>query len=207
MAVGEDGPTHQPVEHIASLRAIPDLVVIRPADACETVGAWLVAAQRHGPTALILTRQGVPALTETAAEQVAQGAYVIAQPNSGAASDAGSSPSSAQPAELALVGTGSEVAVCLEAAQLLAQDGVAVQVVSMPSWELFAAQSPEYQATVLPPDVPTVSVEAGSTLGWHRWADHPIGIDRFGASAPGDQVMQNCGITAENVYNQARQLV
>ena len=196
VAVGEDGPTHQPVEHIASLRAIPDLVVIRPADAHETVGAWLVAAQRSGPTALILTRQGVPALAEAAAEQVAQGAYVIAPP---------SSSNSSQSPELALIGTGSEVAVCLAAAQLLAKDGIATQVVSMPSWELFEAQPQQYQASVLPPGVPTVSVEAGSTLGWHRWADHPIGIDRFGASAPGDQVMESYGITPENVYNQAKQ--
>ena len=199
VAVGEDGPTHQPVEHIASLRAIPDLVVIRPADAHETVGAWLVAAQRSGPTALILTRQGVPALAETAAEQVSKGAYVIAPPDEGNAAS--------QPPKLALVGTGSEVSVCLAAAQLLAQDGINAQVVSMPSWELFETQPPDYQAAVLPPDIPAVSVEAGSTLGWHRWSGHPIGIDRFGASAPGAQVMESCGITPENVYNQAKQVI
>ena len=205
VAVGEDGPTHQPVEHVASLRAIPDLVVIRPADAHETVGAWLVAAQRHGPTALILTRQGVPVLAETSAEQVAQGAYIIAP--SGKSSLGSASSSSAQPPELVLIGTGSEVAVCLAAAQLLAQDGVSVQVVSMPSWELFETQPSDYQAAVLPPGVPAVSVEAGSTLGWHRWASHAVGIDRFGASAPGAQVMESCGITPETVYNQAKQQV
>ena len=192
VGVGEDGPTHQPVEHVASLRAIPDLTVIRPADATETVGAWRVAVESAGPTALILTRQGVPVLEGTRAEAVAAGGYTVLEP--------------AEPS-LTLVGTGSEVSVCCDAAALLAADGIAARVVSLPSWELFARQPYPEQARVLRPDLPSLAVEAGTTMGWSRWTDEAVGIDRFGASAPGAQVMEKLGISAPNVADRARALL
>ena len=192
VAVGEDGPTHQPIEHLASLRAIPRLSVIRPADAAETIGAWQAAAESDGPTALILTRQGVPVLEQTSAEGVAKGAYVLDAPDT---------------PDITLIGTGSEVALCLEAARMLATDGISAQVVSMPSWDLFAAQPESYQASVLPEGVPALSVEAGSTHGWHRWADDALGIDDFGASAPGDEVMRNLGMTVSLVRSRALALL
>ena len=192
VGVGEDGPTHQPVEHVASLRAIPGLRVIRPADATETVGAWRVAVESEGPTALILTRQGVPVLEGTRADAVAAGGYAISEPN-----DPG----------LTLVGTGSEVSVCCNAAALLAADGIPARVVSLPSWELFAEQPDSEQARVLRPDLPSLAVEAGSTMGWRRWTDDAVGIDRFGASAPGAVVMEKLGISAPNVASRARALL
>ena len=192
VGVGEDGPTHQPVEHLASLRAIPDLVVIRPADATETVGAWQVAVESSGPTALILTRQNVDVLEGTDAAAVARGGYVITE---------------APDAEITLVGTGSEVSVCCDAAEMLAGDGIAARVVSLPSWELFAARPAAERAEVLRPAVPSLSVEAASTMGWHRWCDDAVGIDRFGASAPGAQVMEKLGISAANVADRARALL
>ena len=192
VGVGEDGPTHQPVEHLASLRAIPDLTVIRPADATETVGAWRVAVESDGPTALILTRQGVPVLAGTRAEAVAAGGYTVVEPD--------------EP-RLTLVGTGSEVSVCCDAADLLGAEGIAARVVSLPSWELFARQPYSEQARVLRPDLPSLSVEAGSTMGWTRWTDEAVGIDRFGASAPGAQVMEKLGISAPNVAERARGLL
>ena len=192
VGVGEDGPTHQPVEHVASLRAIPDLTVIRPADATETVGAWRVAVESGGPTALILTRQGVPVLEGTLAESVAAGGYTVLEPD--------------EPS-ITLVGTGSEVSVCCDAADLLAAEGISARVVSLPSWELFAQQPYSEQARVLRPDLPSLSVEAGTTMGWSRWTDEAVGIDRFGASAPGAQVMEKLGISAPNVATRARALV
>ena len=192
VGVGEDGPTHQPVEHLASLRAIPGLRVIRPADATETVGAWRVAVESEGPTALILTRQGVPVLEGTSADAVASGGYAISEPD-----DPG----------LTLVGTGSEVSVCCGAAALLAADGISARVVSLPSWELFAGQPYSEQARVLRPDLPSLAVEAGSTMGWRRWTDDAVGIDRFGASAPGAVVMEKLGISAPNVAGRARALL
>ena len=192
VGVGEDGPTHQPVEQVASLRAIPGLRVIRPADATETVGAWRVAVSSDGPTALILTRQGVPVLEGTRAEAVAAGGYAISEPD-----DAG----------LTLVGTGSEVSVCCDAAALLAAEGVSARVVSLPSWELFADQPHAEQARVLRPDLPSLAVEAGTTMGWSRWTDDAVGIDRFGASAPGAVVMEKLGISAANVASRARALL
>ena len=192
VGVGEDGPTHQPVEHLASLRAIPGLRVIRPADATETVGAWQVAVESHGPTALILTRQGVPVLEGTRAGGVAAGGYAISEQDD---------------ASLTLVGTGSEVSVCCDAAALLAADGISARVVSLPSWELFADQPCTEQARVLRPDLPSLAVEAGSTMGWSRWTDDAVGIDRFGASAPGAVVMEKLGISAPNVAGRARALL
>ncbi len=200
VAVGEDGPTHQPVEHLAALRAIPNLSVIRPADANETVGAWTAALANDGPTALILTRQGVPILEQTSADEVMRGAYVL-----GPGGTAGSAAAADSPADLILISTGSEVCLCLGAAEMLAQRDIRTQVVSMPSWDLFERQPAAYQQSVLPPGVPKISVEAASTLGWHRWADHALGIDRFGASAPGAEVMAACGMTPQAVCDQAAQ--
>ena len=192
VGLGQDGPTHQPIEHLASLRAMPQLRLIRPADANETAAAWRLAVEADGPTALVLTRQDVPVLDGTAGGAVERGAYVLADPGD---------------AQVVLIGTGSEVWVCVEAAAQLAADGVTARVVSMPSWDLFAAQSDEYQNSVLPPEVPTLAVEAGASLGWDRWADDSVSLDRFGASAPGDIALANLGYTPENVADRARQLL
>ncbi|MDP1820006.1 MAG: transketolase [Acidimicrobiales bacterium] len=192
VGVGEDGPTHQPIEHVASLRTIPGLRVIRPADANETALAWQVAVELEGPTALILSRQDVPVLAGTADGLVARGGYAVVP--------------ELEP-DVVLVGTGSEVAVCVSAAQLLTAEGLRVQVSSLPCWELFAAQAEEYQDEVLPPEVPTLAVEAGASFGWDRWADDTVAIDQFGASAPGEQVLAELGYTPENVAARARQLL
>lgn len=197
VGVGEDGPTHQPIEHLASLRAMPGLRLIRPADANETVAAWRIALEYNGPTGLILTRQNVPVLHETDRyERVARGAYVL-----GIFGDNG------EGADLVLIGTGSEVSLCRDAAELLAHDGIAVQVVSMPCWDLFDAQDDTYQNEVLPPELPTLAVEAGTSFGWDRWADDTVSIDHFGASAPAAEVFRQFGFTPENVAARARALL
>jgi transketolase len=191
VGVGEDGPTHQPIEHLASLRAMPGLRVIRPADANETAQAWALAVELGGPTALILSRQNLPVLEGTAGNPgVARGAYVLR--------DTEDTP------DVILIGTGSEVQHCVAAAETLAAEGVAARVVSMPSWELFAEQDDAYQVEVMGEGVPRVSVEAGSTFGWSLWADATVGIDHFGASAPGGVLMEKFGITADNVVEHAR---
>jgi transketolase len=197
VGLGEDGPTHQPVEHLAGLRATPQLRLIRPADANETAEAWRIALTSDGATALVLTRQDVPVLDGTAGAPVSQGAYVLVEPDL--------EPDGAL--DVVLVGTGSEVAVCVDAARLLAEDGLAARVVSMPSWDLFAAQPDDYQNAVLPPEVPTLAVEAAASLGWDRWADDSVSIDRFGASAPGAVALANLGFTPDNVADRARTLV
>jgi transketolase len=187
VGVGEDGPTHQPIEHLASLRVIPGLQVIRPADSNETKVAWECALTYDGPTALVLSRQSLPMTTD--GDAVRFGAETIsATPNP----------------DLILVGTGSEVSVCVGAAKLLSESGTKVNVVSMPSFDRFEQQPAQYRATVFPPNVPVVSVEAGVTFGWSQYADVSVGIDRFGASAPGSTVLKNLGISAENVAEQAR---
>jgi transketolase len=184
VAVGEDGPTHQPIEHLAALRAIPGLTVIRPADANETVEAWRVALEDvSGPALLVLTRQDLPVLEGTK-EGLARGAYVLAD---------------AESPDAVLVATGSEVWVALAARDLLGECGIDVRVVSMPSWELFAAQAASYQEEVLPADVPKISLEAASTFGWARWVDLAIGIDSFGASGPGAEVLAHFGISPDAV--------
>ena len=190
VGVGEDGPTHQPIEHYAALRAIPGLTVIRPADAHETTEAWRVALTRvDGPVCLLLTRQDLPVLDRTergGADQLERGAYVLAESDGGGP-------------DAVIVATGSEVAVALAARDELSRDAIEVRVVSMPSWELFDAQSSSYRESVLPPGVAVVSVEAGVAQGWTRYATHPISIERFGASAPGGEVFAQLGITAEAV--------
>jgi transketolase len=185
VAIGEDGPTHQPVEHFAALRAIPGLTVIRPADANETAEAWRVALEEAaGPVCLLLSRQDVPVLAPDAvAGRVARGGYVLGDAR--------------EPLDAVLVATGSEVAVALEARALLARDEIVVRVVSMPSRELFAAQSAEYRRSVLSPGVPAVSIEAGVAQGWAPLVDASLSIERFGASAPGPEVLAQLGITSE----------
>jgi transketolase len=189
VGVGEDGPTHQPIEQTMSLRTIPGLNVIRPGDATESVGAWLAALEADGPTALVFSRQGMPVQSATSADGVAKGAYAV---NEVAAPDA------------IVIGTGSELAVAVDAAELIAAN---VRVVSMPCWEFFQAQDPSYRESILPSGVPTVSVEAGVTLGWHKYADDVVGIDRFGSSAPGATVMRELGITPEAVAAKVQALL
>ncbi|PYO44632.1 MAG: transketolase [Gemmatimonadetes bacterium] len=199
IALGEDGPTHQPVEQLASLRAMPNLLLLRPADANETVEAWRIA-MRHtsGPVGLVLTRQKLPVLDRTTlapAAGTARGAYVLIDSAEGLP-------------ELILIATGSEVSLALEAHRQLASEGVRSRVVSMPSWELFEAQSAEYRQAVLPPAVHArVSVEAGSPFGWERYVGPRgaiIGVDRFGASAPGPEVMARYGFSVEHVVATAK---
>jgi transketolase len=194
VGLGEDGPTHQPIEHLAAMRAMPDMNIIRPADANETATAWTVAVNRPGPTCLILSRQNLPVLEGTAGNDgVLRGAYVLRE-------------ASGAPA-VVLIGTGSEVAVALAAAEELEGDGIATSVVSMPSWDLFEEQDESYRQEVLPAGVPRVSVEAATTFGWSRWADSSVGIDRFGASAPGATVLDELGINPANVVAHARKLL
>ncbi len=193
VGLGEDGPTHQPIEQLASLRAMPGLRVIRPADANESAHAWRVAIDGDGPTALILSRQGLPVLAGTDdPAKVARGGYVLVDDG---------------PPDVVLIGTGSEVHVCVAAAERLAAAGVTARVVSLPCWELFAAQPDAYRAEVLPPGVPRLAVEAASPFGWERWADEVVGIDHFGASAPGPEVLARFGFTPDNVADRARALV
>lgn len=198
IGLGEDGPTHQPVEHLTSLRAIPNLLVIRPADANETCEAWRAALKRRdGPTALILTRQAL-ALITPAHNPTALGAYVLVDP-----------PAGTRP-QLALLATGSEVSLAVDAQKLLAAQGVSARVVSIPSWELFDAQPPEYRRSVLPVDLPCLSIEAGITLAWSRYtgpSGASLGLDRFGASAPTKILFEKFGLTAENIARQAQMLL
>ena len=200
IGLGTDGPTHQPIEHVMSLRAMPNMTVIRPADAAETAVAWRSALEhKTGPTSLILTRQGVPTLDRSkyaAASGAARGAYVL---------------SDADNPQVLLLATGSEVQIALEAQEKLAAKGVAARVVSMPSWEIFAAQDVAYRESVLPKAITArVSIEAGVTLGWERHlglAGKAIGLDRYGASAPHKAIYQNLGITAEAMVDAALSLL
>jgi transketolase len=201
IGLGEDGPTHQPIEHLMALRAIPNLTLLRPADANEAAEAWAVAVQHTGgPTALALTRQKLPVLDRSdlaPAQGVRRGAYVLRACEG--------------TPDVLLIGTGSEVQHALDAASVLEEEGIQAQVVSMPSWELFSDQPETYQREVLPPEVSArVSIEAGVTQGWERYVGpngSRIGVDRFGASAPGEVVMEKYGFTAEHVVEEARRLV
>ena len=201
VGVGEDGPTHQPVEQVMALRAIPHLTLIRPADATETVEAWRAALlNRRGPTALILTRQNLPVLDRTTlapADGVQRGGYILWQ--------------SGDDLEVILIATGSEVHIALEAGKLLAAENITVRVVSLPSWEIFDRQPDEYRRHVLPPRVRArVAVEAGRRLGWEHYVGLDgavVGIDRFGVSAPYATIYEQFGLTAKNVAEQARKLL
>ena len=192
IGLGEDGPTHEPVEQLAGLRAMPDLTLLRPADPNETAEAWAFAVQNDGPTVLVLTRQVVPQLDRSRALEpgVARGAYILADPDGG-------SP------DLILIGTGSEVGLCVKAQETLKSQGVKARVVSMPSWDLFAAQDESYRERVLPKQIKKrVAVEAASPLGWNRWTGDDgaiIGVERFGASAPAEDIFEHLGFTVANV--------
>ena len=191
VGVGEDGPTHQPVEQLATLRAMPGLHVIRPADGNETIQAWADIVRHDGPSALILSRQNIRVVTDGSA--VARGAGIVTD-------------SDGEP-DVILVGTGSEVEVCVDAADRLRQQGHAVRVVSLPSWDRFAEQADDFQDSIMPIGVPALSVEAATTFGWERWSDDSIGIDRFGASAPGELVLDKLGINVDNVVERATALL
>jgi transketolase len=182
VGVGEDGPTHQPVEHLATLRAIPGLQVLRPADPNETREAWVAAVEHNGPTAIVLSRQTVASLTDGSA--VHNGAGVVV---------------SHEAPDAIVIATGSELAIAVQASEVLAKNGKKIQVVSMPSWDRFERLSAAQRGTVLTPGVPVISIEAASTFGWARWADASVGIDRFGASAPGNVVMDKLGINVDNL--------
>ncbi len=198
IGVGEDGPTHQPVEHLMSFRVMPDLTVIRPADANETVEAWKIAIKEKKPVVLVLTRQNVPVLDPDKypiREGVKKGAYILKD---------------SEHLDVILIGTGSEVYVCLEAAEILEREGIKVRVVSMPSWELFFKQDEDYRKSVFPEDIPKIAVESGSSLGWREIVGDRgdvIGMNSFGASAPGSELMERFGFTAENIAGRAKKLL
>ncbi len=196
VGLGEDGPTHQPIEQLAAMRAMPGLRLIRPADANESAHALRVAVERDGPTALCLSRQAVPVLPGTAQlarEGVERGAYVLVHGD--------------DDPDVVLIGTGSEVSVCVEAAEVLAGDGISARVVSMPSWDLFDEQDDDYQDRVLGPGSPILSVEAASSFGWARWADDSVAIDHFGECGPGAAVLADLGFSAGDVAERARALL
>jgi transketolase len=202
MGDGEDGPTHQPVEHLASYRAMPNFTLFRPADAAEATEAWRWAMTHvHGPTAIVCSRQKLLVLDRSAlgsADGTRRGAYVLADAESG------------EP-DAILIATGSEVEVALAARGILAEEGIDARVVSMPSWEVFADQDEEYRESVLPSAVTArVSIEAAATFGWERWIGErgiAIGVDRFGASAPGEVLLREFGITAGAAAEAASRLV
>jgi transketolase len=200
IGLGEDGPTHEPIEHLMSLRAMPNMTVMRPADANETVEAWRIAIQRQRPMAMALTRQKIPVLDAQRypiREGVAKGAYVLVEAEGG------------KP-QILLIATGSEVQLALAAREELAKQKIAARVVSMPCWELFDEQPAEYRKQVLPAGVPKLAIEAGATLGWCRYVGDNgdvVGLDRFGASAPGNVAMDKLGFNVPNVVEHARRLV
>jgi transketolase len=203
IAMGQDGPTHQPVEQLLGVRSIPGMVVIRPADANETVAAWRIAVERReGPVALVLTRQPLPVLDLArypgVPEGVSRGGYVLAD-----------SPSGARP-DIILIATGSEVHLALDARDRLATEGTEARVVSVPSTNIFSMQSDDYRNDVLPPGMPLLVIEAGASLGWRSYVGPQIavvGVDTFGASAPGSVVMEHYGFTVENVCKQAHNVL
>jgi len=198
IGLGEDGPTHQPIEHLTSLRAIPNLLVIRPADGNETSSAWKVALNRvDGPTALVLTRQGLPQYCP-ADNGLDKGAYVLKEAN-------GENP------EAVIIATGSEVSIAIEAAEQLDTQGTKVRVVSIPSWELFDVQLKTYRDFVLPPEIPRLVVEAGVSLAWGRYLDQDrdivVGVDRYGASAPYKTIYEHYGLTTQRVVEKVKELI
>jgi transketolase len=200
IGLGEDGPTHQPIEQLSTLRAIPDFTLIRPADASETAEAWRVALKHNGPVALVLTRQKLGFIDRSKyapASGVAKGAYVLADSPGGAP-------------QVVLMSSGSEVALILDAQQRLEVEGIRTRVVSMPSHELFAAQSDEYRDSILPVGIKRISIEASQPMSWQRWVGCDgvaLGLNRFGASAPYKEIYEHLGITAAKVVETAKKLV
>ena len=201
IGLGEDGPTHQPVEHLMALRAMPNLYVFRPADATETVGAWATIALLDHPAAIVLSRQNLPVLANNDAgiyEGVSKGAYVLSEHESG-------------DIDAIVMASGSEVSIALAAADLLEEADIRVRVVSMPCWELFERQNDAYRESVLPSDVTRrVSIEAGVTLGWSRYlgsAGIALGVDRFGASAPYTEIYEALGLTPGHVAEAVNSLL
>ncbi|MGH9605964.1 MAG: transketolase-like TK C-terminal-containing protein, partial [Terracidiphilus sp.] len=198
IGVGEDGPTHEPIEHLMALRAVPHMTDFRPADANETAAAWRLALERKKPCFFALTRQDVPVIDPAkhdAYANVSKGAYVLED---------------AENAQVVLIATGSEVGISLAAAKLLADEGIRARVVSFPSWKIFEEQSAEYKSSVLLKGVPKLAVEAGAPLGWWKYVGSDgdvIGLERFGASAPGSKVMAELGFTPENIAARAKKLV
>jgi transketolase len=201
IGLGEDGTTHQPVEQLIGLRSIPNMTLIRPADANETAQAWRVALEHSGgPVALILTRQGIPVIDQekyTNASELEKGAYILSE--------------SEKSLQIILIATGSEVQLILAAQLKLKEQNIAARVVSMPSWELFEKQEDSYKEKVFPKALrKRLAVEAGSTLGWHKYVTDEgdiIGVDRFGESAPGEEVMKEYGFSVENVVKRAKALL
>jgi transketolase len=199
IGLGEDGPTHQPVEHLASLRAMPHLVVIRPGDANETSEAWRAAIEHRGPVGIVLSRQNLPVLERSGQSgDLARGGYVFAEASGGAP-------------KVILMATGSELQLAFEGRKRLEAEGIAARVVSMPCWEFFDNQPREYREAVLPPSVRArLSIEAGVTMGWQKYVGDgggSIGVDRYGASAPGEVVMREYGLTVEHVVEFAHGLL
>jgi len=200
IGLGEDGTTHQPIEHLASLRAMPELVVIRPCDANETAAAWRVAIMsKDKPVALILTRQEVPTLDRSRfapADRLVYGGYILED--------------AAEP-EIILIATGSEVSLIVGAAELLKKQGIRTRLVSMPSWELFEKQSVKYKNEILPPAITSrIAVEAGVSMGWERYVGQEgevISMEKFGSSAPAEVLMKEYGFTAQNIYERAITLI
>jgi transketolase len=198
IGLGEDGPTHEPVEQLTMLRAIPGMTDFRPADANETAAAWRLAIERNHPSFFALSRQDLPVIDPASVDiygGVSKGAYVLED--------------AADP-QVVLIGTGSEVALVTEAAKKLAAEGICARVVSFPSWKIFEEQTAEYKASVLPAGVPKLAVEAGATLGWWKYVGangDVIGVDRFGASAPGPIVMEKYGFSVDNVVERAKKLL
>jgi transketolase len=202
VGVGEDGPTHQPIEQLASLRVLPNLVIIRPADANEVGYAWRAAmTNKHGPTVLVLTRQGLPVLDQKKlgkADGLLNGAYILSKETS-------------LKADVILIASGSEVQLILGAQEELQKQGIQARVVSMPSWELFLKQPQSYRNEVLPPEIKArLAVETGSPMGWHEWVGDEgdiLGITKFGASAPYKEIFNNYGFTVENIVGRVKKLV
>jgi transketolase len=198
IGVGEDGPTHEPIEHLMALRALPEFTDFRPADANETAAAWRLAVERKSPSFFALSRQDLPIIDSAKHDVyagVGKGAYVLED--------------SAKP-QVVLIATGSEVWTAVDAAKLLAADGIQARVVSFPSWKIFEEQTAAYKASVLPAGVPRLAIEAGATQGWWKYVGldgDVVGLDRFGASAPGPLVMKELGFSAENVAARAKKLV
>jgi transketolase len=212
IGLGEDGPTHQPIEQLSTLRAIPNLTLIRPADASEAAEAWRVAiAHQDGPTALVFTRQKLGFIDRekyAPSAGVVLGGYVLADGNE-TPNAKPQTPNAERAVQVVLMSSGSEVALILAAHEKLAAKGIRSRVISMPSHELFAKQTAAYRATVLPPDVPRVAIEAGHPMSWYRWVGDMgvvIGVERFGASSPYERIYEELGLTVDKVVETAARL-